>query len=119
LFNALRLLAAAVPSRGVAGVGIDLARGVIPSASIGQAAGRCEISWLGRFAVAHSEIFCVAHSAAYARLLAVGGAARPLPMAVSGDAPILGEHRCGNGGEKKSYDAKRFDFGHLSISGLI
>jgi hypothetical protein len=42
-----------------------------------------------------------------------------LPMAVSGDAPILGEHRCGNGGEKKSCDAKRFDFGHLSISGLI
>jgi hypothetical protein len=33
LSSALRLLTAAVPSRGVAGAGIDLARGVLPSAS--------------------------------------------------------------------------------------
>ena len=51
------LLAAGVPSWAVAGVGIDLARGIPGSAAF--AAGHGEIPWFGYFAVAHSEVFGV------------------------------------------------------------
>jgi hypothetical protein len=77
----VRLLTAGVPSWAVACAGIDLAGGIPGSAVIGQAAGHCEIPWFGHFIV--------------------GGAARLPPVAASEHAPVLGEHRRGNGGEKK------------------
>jgi hypothetical protein len=110
----VQLLTAGVPSWAVAGAGIDLAGGV--PGSTGHAAGHCEIPWFGRFAVARSGSFPIAHSGVYAGLLTVGGTARLPPIAASGHAPVLGEYRRGNGGEKKYCGSKRFDFGHLSFS---
>ena len=114
----LRLLTAGVPSWAVACAGIDLAGGIPGPAAIGQAAGHCEIPWLGHFAVARSGAIAVAHSGVYARLPTVGGTAWLPPIAASENAPVLGEHRRGNGGEKKYHGTKCFDFGHLSFSCL-
>jgi hypothetical protein len=113
----VQLLTAGIPSWAVAGAGIDLAGGVPDST--GHAAGHCEIPWFGYFAVARSGAFAIAHSGVNAWLLAVGGTARLPPIAASENAPVLGEHRRGNGREKKYCGAKRFDFGHLSFSCLI
>jgi hypothetical protein len=87
-----------------------MAGNVPGSAAVGQTVGHGEIPWLGRFDVAHSEI--------RTRLLTVGGVGRLQPMAASELAPVLGEHWRGDGGEKKYCGAKRFDFSHLSFSGL-
>jgi hypothetical protein len=87
-----------------------MACNVPESAAIGQAVGHCEIPWLGRFDVVHSEI--------RTRLLTVGGVGRLQPMAASELAPVLGEHWRGDGGEEKYCGAKRFYFSHLSFSGL-
>src|ERR1700730_12734055 len=84
----VRLLAASIPGWAVAGAGIDLAGGVPGSAGSGQAAGHCKIPWFGHFAVAHSEAFAIAHDGVHIRLLIAG----------SEHAPVLGEHRRGNGG---------------------
>jgi hypothetical protein len=76
----------------------------------GLAVGHCEIPWLGRFAVGHSET--------RRRPFTVGGVGRPQPMAASELAPVLGEHWRRDGGEKKYCGAKRSDFSHLSLSGF-
>jgi hypothetical protein len=101
----VRLLTAGVPIRGVAGAGIDLAGGIPGSAGISPAAGHREISWLVYFAVSHSGV--------HARHLSAHGAARLPPIVASDLAPVLGEHRRGNGGDKKYCGAERYDFGHL------
>src|ERR1700691_4410832 len=105
-----RLLAAAVPTRGVAGAGSHMAHGASESAATGQAVGHCEIPRLGRFAVEHSEV--------RTRPLTLRGVRRLPPIATSDPTPVLGEHGRGSGGEKKYCGAERFDLRHLSFSCL-
>jgi hypothetical protein len=102
----VQLLAAAVPTWGVASAGSDMADGT-PTAT-GQAVGHCEIPRLDR--VARSEV--------RTRPLTLCGAGRLPPMAVCGLVPVLSEHWRGGGGDKKYCGAKHFYFSHLSFSGL-